>query len=188
MSGHQALATHAPILLCRQAAESRGYLGRQCMPAPPAVTAPDSPGYPGETRPADRAGLSLPPQLPIVPSAKVQVQVERPQAKPRTNDLEMRRATAILAQRGRLPGGRNWSGLHKPKIVKWVQDQSESGGQNSPDKPLPTDNAAYGITVRQEQNVPSRPLVTSCTPSRPSAAKAGATAVRFRLVRELVAR
>src|SRR5262249_3792613 len=31
---------------------------------------------------------------------------ERPQAKPRTNDLEVRRATAILVQRGRPAGAR----------------------------------------------------------------------------------
>jgi hypothetical protein len=91
------------------------------------VTAPGSPGYPGGTRPANWAGLSLPPQLPIVPSAKAQVQVERPQAKPRTNDLEVRPATAILAQRGRPGRGQNWSELQSLKIVEWVQGLSESG-------------------------------------------------------------
>src|SRR5262249_23573592 len=63
---------------------------------------------------------------------KPQVQVERPQAKPRTNDLEVRRAAAILAQRGRLQWSQNRPEVHRTKIAKWVQNPSKSGSRTHP--------------------------------------------------------
>jgi hypothetical protein len=64
--------------------------------------------------------VSLPP-LPIVPSVKPQIKVKGPQAKPGTNDPEVRRATVIPSQRGRLGGARTVR-THRSKIVKWLRD------------------------------------------------------------------
>ncbi len=58
--------------------------------------------------------------------------MERPQAKPRTNDLEVRRATVILVQRGRLRWGQSRPELHSFKIAKWVRNPLESGAKTHP--------------------------------------------------------
>jgi hypothetical protein len=60
---------------------------------------------PPATQPGGLGRVSFRLQLPMVLSAKPQVQVQRTRAKPSTNDLEAPRAAAILVQRGRLRWG-----------------------------------------------------------------------------------
>lgn len=99
----------------------------------------------GEIRPhqPSGAGVSLPPQLPIVPAGKPQVQVERPQAKPRTNDLEVRRAVGHARPARKAPVG--------PEVIRTcTAPRSLSGAGTGPKVgPELTREATRGSQCRQ---------------------------------------
>ena len=82
-----------------------------------------------------------------MPSAKSQVQVERPQAKPRTYDLEVWRATAILGDEDG-PGSQNSPALTDSKITNWGQNWPEGGANTHPKSQAGIDGGSHPAIFR----------------------------------------